>query len=457
MQLTNFEKWKLFTESLSSPDNYITFGFYYLIAAALQRRVWIGPDHMRLYPNLYVILVGEPGMGKGIVIKPVTEILKFHKLKDPRNNRQVSQEDIEKVRAEIIAEEEYKSAQIFEGGTDNKGKPKQIYDKPLLFPVAADATTYEALVKALSQAIRRINYSRYDEKLGRNIMDIYSHSSLCFALEEISSLFRKRTEDLVHLLIQAYDCGDYTYETKTQGKDRVKRCCLNFFGGTTPGFMQSTFDDQLLTEGFSSRTFFIFANKNRKDMFWIPDLRPDQKEAYADIVTHVEKLSTLYGRLEVKQEDWEWLEAWWKIAKDKRANSSLKLNPYYSRKKAHVLKLATAIHFAESTEMVIERKSFQAAIDLLGAEELNMHFALSLDNSNPLANVTRKVLKYLWGNGMRTRKELAAEFWDSLPRRMDDLDEIISHLSSTGKILERREEHPITKAPTVYYEARSDK
>ena len=441
--MTNYDKWRSYTDGLISPDNYIDFGWYYLISASLQRRVWVGPTHAPLFPNIYVILVGEPGLGKGIVIKPVSEILKFHKLQDPGVNPKYAAalSGIEKKQIEIVAKDDYEKAleieNGFEKGKDNRNKS---YEKPLLFPVAADATTYEALIKSMAKSLRRINYM---EKNGddQEVMKIYSHSSLAFCLEEISSLFRKHTEDTVHFLIQAYDAGDYTYDTKTQGKDRVRRCCLNFFGGTTPGFMQSTFNDQLLTEGFSSRTFFIFATTNRKTAVFIPDLTAEQRQHRQDIIDHVEKLSHLYGKCYISPADMQWLEDWWKEAYKNRPNINPKLNPYYARKQIHVLKLATAIHFGESTEMILTRNDFRSAIDTLAAEEVNMHLALGVDNKNPLSIPAKKILAWLKVSGLKSRKEILLEFYDQLPGGPDDLDEILNHLKMANKIKDKTEEN----------------
>lgn len=410
-----------------------------MISAALQRRVWIGPTHAPIYPNLYIILVGEPGVGKGIVIKPIAEILKYHKMPDPSMVKQINNAftAADKAVMEEVMQDDYKLAQEVEVGLGQqatKDKDKRIFEKPLLIPVAADATTYEALVKALSKSIKRCNYKKWDEKLQRDVMAIYTHSSLCFCLEEISSLFRKKTEDVVHLLIQAYDCGDYVYDTKTQGKDRIKSCCLNFFGGTTPGFMQSTFNDQLLTEGYASRTLFIFEAKNRKTKLWMDDLTTEQHQAYLDLVAHVEKLTRLFGRVKISKEDMDWLEDWWKQSQVKRPNTNMRLNPYYARKQLHTIKLATAVHFAESTEMEIKRESFVKAMELLAEAEQKMHYALGLDNANPLSIPARKVLKFIETNGRQTRKNLLVEFWDALPGRDQDLDAIIDYLGATGKI-----------------------
>lgn len=453
--LSNLEKWRELMSGFPSPDNYIDFGFYYMIGAALQRRVWTGPDHSRLYPNTYTILVGEPGVGKGLVIKQIMEILKHHSLPDPHagTNGKLMEKVLtenDKIVMEQIAKDDYNLAQ---GGSASK--EKQHSEKPMLLPVAADATTYEALVRSVSRAIRRINYKEFDSNAGREVMKVYTHSSLCFCLEEISSLFRKRTEDTVHFLLQAYDCGDYTYDTKTQGKDRIKRCCVSLFGGTTPGFMQETFDDQLLTEGFASRTLFIFATKNRKTVMFVPPLTPAQEVFRKELIDHVEKLAYLHGKVEVDPETMQYLEEWWADQEAIRANASMKLNPYYARKNIHVLKLAMALHFADSLEMKIPRATFDKAIQVLSIEEKRMHLALGLDTKNPLAVPAQKICRYLQQVGRKTRKELLAEFWGTLVQGANDLDEILSFLESQGKLVTVPVEHPVTKQTTLYYKVRT--
>lgn len=435
--MTNFEKWRLYTDALISPDNYIDFGFYYMISAALQRRVWVGPEHMPLYPNVYTILVGEPAIGKGLVLKQVSKILRHHKLPTPAELRSLQAPGMSpenKKVLESIVSEDYETAQESEGN-DAKGSIKKSIERPLLIPVAADATTYEALVTALAQAIRRKSVIKFNDQTQRDEIKSYTHSSLCFVLEEVGSLFRKKSEDVVNLLLQAYDCGDYKKDTKTSGKDRVKDCCLNMLGGTTPDFVQETFDDRLLTQGFSSRTFFIFAASNRKTSVWIPDLTEEQKQAYIDLQNHVKKLTNLYGRVIVDRETELWFEDWWKQAQTCRPNTARCLNSYYGRKQIHVLKMAMAKHFAESYDMTLHKHEIQWAIDTLSVEEKKMHHVLGFDNVNPLASPTRKILSYIKVNGAQTRKEILTEFWNALPTPLEDVDNILEHLVSTQQLV----------------------
>lgn len=446
--MTNHEKWLSYTDGLASPQNYIEWGWLYTISASLQRRVWCPPDHRRCYPNMYVTLVGKPGIGKGQVIRSVSDILKLHKLEDVKPTAGGSSE--EQMIVDSMAAADLKAAQDeMMVGKDKASSP----DKPDLIPIAADAVTYEALVQSMGRCIRRINYSEYNAAQGKNVMRIYSHSSLCFCLEEIASLFRKNTESLVNFLIQAYDCGEnYEYQTKTAGRDRIRRLCLNFLGATNPDFMQDTFDDKLLSQGYSSRTFYVFANKNRKSVFFLPELTELQKQHRKEVAEHVVKLTRIYGQVKIDDETWNWLQDWWaeyEARPDKRASKSLKLEAYYARKNIHVMKIAMAMHFGESLDLFIPKATFQRAMDFLATEERTMHLALTLDGKNPLADTSRKMCGYLQQAGKKTFVDLLVEFNGSV--RKTELEEILETLQTTGQVTATQEVDEHTNETKMYY------
>lgn len=447
--MTNFEKWKSITEGLPSPDNFVEWGWYSLIASALQRRVWLGPSHLPCYPNLYTILVAPPGVGKGLVIKQVAEMLKMHKLDLTSYNQDAAKDVQDKEMLAILAEKEVETAQKSE---INGMQSTKVPEKSLLIPVAANATTYEALVGAMASSYRRINYTAFSDKLQRDKMEIYGHSSLAFCLEEIASLFRKRTEDLVNFCLEAYDCGDYEYDTRTRGKDRIRRCCLNIFGGTTPDFMQSTFDDRLLNQGFSSRTHFIFANKNRKNVFWIPSLTKEQLEYKYQLSIHIKSLTKLYGNIKISTETEKFLIEWWDKEQNdttKRSNTSPKLVPYYARKNIHIMKLAIAIHFGESTDMFIGQEVFEQAIEVSRLEEKSMHLALNLDGANPLFKTSKKIEQFLRTSGAKTLHEILTVFYSDVS--VKELEQILFDLVSLDKIGKGAEEDEHTKERKIYY------
>jgi len=391
---------------------------------------------------MYIPLVGKPGVGKGNVIRSVNDILAFHKLGDETGSN-LSAEEQAVMTAVVEADKKLAIEDLNVG---------QNTEKPQLIPIASDAVTYEALVQSMARSYRRINYSEHSEKHGRQIMKIYGHSSLCFCLEEMGSLFRKNTESMVNFLIQAYDCGDkYEYRTKTSGVDRVLRLCLNFFAGTTPDFMQEVFDDRLLSQGFSSRSFFIYASRNRKSQFFIPSLTTEQLAAKDHLIKHVKELTKLYGQIRLDDDTIKFLEDWWvKYENDPsmRASSSTKMEAYYARKNIHVMKVAMALHFGECTEMYIPKERFQEAMEVLHNEEKTMHLALSFSGSNPLSKLSSKVLELLRIQ-KRAYPELLVECYSLGGRK--ELDEVIEYLALTSQIVSESTKDPDTNIETSYW------
>lgn len=440
--MTNYERWRLYTKDLCSPDSYIDFSFTYMIAACLQRRVWLGSENRPIYPNQYVILCGDPGLGKGVVIKEVLKFLSYYKkpsrrmstYKAPeepanysRNGKKVSAVSPEALK---MQEEEVRKVMDENGMNEEEDTPKKKgEDKPLLIPMGAESTTYEALVSAIAKAYSGIVVRKSDGKYGQ-----YLHSSLAFGLEELSSLLRKKVEDVSQLLIVAYDCGDYKKATKTQGTDTIKSCCLNFLAGTTPSFMQEVFDEKIIADGFASRTWFIFEYANRSSELYDPELTQDQLIAKFELLQHIKKLTELYGQCTYTPDALEYLTEWWRsFPSTPRANSSLRLKGYYARKKLHVQKLAMAIHFGETTDnMVITLEEAQKAMAMLDKIELKMHYALSFKASNPLAGPSQKILDYLREKDKVTFNELFHEFWNDVQK--NELEVILAAMVSMGKI-----------------------
>ena len=432
--MTNLQKWQFYMKDSTAPDSYIDFGFFYMIAAALQRRVYLGSDEMPLFPNQYIIFVGPPAIGKGLVLLPIAGILKEHKM---RPNFAVDtpkkEGTIDPVAAQALLQEFQAQNPHLEKEINGATNPKRL-DERLMIPIAADATTYEALLRAHSFALRTGHYTNPSSLLKNGM---YSHSSLCFCLEEISSLFRKHTEDTTNYLIKAYDCQNYTYDAKTPGlSDRILSPCLNFLGGTQPAFISKIFKDSLLTEGFASRTWFInevAPRSYRYDMFTFSE---EQKQARRELVAHVGELVKLFGRVTQTPAAYAFMKQYVEtILPDRnlRPNKSPKLEHYYGRKKVHVEKLALAIHFADNLDMTIDISSYQQAVERLNKIELTMADTLNVGGRNPLGGVGEKIIRYLIKEGPMTFSSIWREFVDEANEK--EIVEVISFLIQTGKLL----------------------
>lgn len=406
--MTNLEKWQFYNRDLVSPDSFITWAFYAMISGCLQRRVFTGPERKPLFPNMYTILTGPPGIGKGLVLTEVSKMLRHWKRDEKERDFKHNENTKETT---VVAQD---------------GKEKQ-----LLIPVGPEATTYEALVKIMSRSNRSFFGIKDDGK-----KHLLAHSSIMFNLEEISSLFRKHTEDLVNFLLVAYDCGDYRYETISRGPDRISNCCLNLLGGTTPGFIKSIFGDALIAEGFASRTSFVYELSSRFERFALPEYNQEQIKAHGEILDHIKLLGNLSGKVNFTNEALEFMTYWWENeAKIKKANNSPKLIPYYARKGALTQKLAMAVHFADSVEPIIQLDSCMKALRLTEQNEKKMHFAVTLDDKNKRAKITEDLYLFLQRNGPQTQKDLIITFYADIEEPEQNIPKILSYLMMSGKIV----------------------
>lgn len=458
-EITNYDRWCLYMRDVTSPDIFIEMGFYYLIASALQRRVYLGSEEKPLFLNLYIILTAEPGIGKGLVIKPVNDFLRYHKL---RRMKLKDESKVDLTPEEMAAQLELAQNMLSEfsqvngipvpiSNFDNKNNKvfRKPPEEPLTIPLACESTTYEALVRNHSQSMRSIiPANQRENKLLKN--GIYTHATLCYALEEISSLFRKHTEDVINYLIKAYDCGDYSYDTKTQGRDYIKNMCLNFLGGTTPGFMKAAFNDKLLNEGFASRTLFVFAPKKRFERFDQSTFTIEQLEAKAHLLKHIEVLTTLFGRVSYTPEAHAFMKYYVeKVLPLESLGAPVKLQYYYARKRVHAEKLAAAVHFSNSTEMLIQLPSCHKALEICARLESTMERALEVGGRSPIGYIASKILKFLRLKG----PQLFSEIWLHLSDdgNNSEITEALIMLQETQQILRTKEE------PVKYYVPKNDK
>lgn len=434
--MTNFDKWMSYTDRLPTPDNMIRWAWLYTVSAALQRRVWIGPEDKPLYPAMYIVFVSKPGIGKTLVIDDVEHFLR--KWFFGENQKLIDsyfKEQKHKLTVSVLSDDEKDKATKHE--TQSQDKSSEV-SKPYLFPIASDASTYEALVLAFGRCHRRIEYVKYDSE-GNEGVGRYGHSSLAFILKEFGSLLRKRANDTVTFLLGLYDCpDDYDYETITRGRDRIKKACLNILAATNPSFMQECLDEKLVNEAFVSRIFFIFNSKNRKVVSRIAGLTPEQKQHGIDLENYILKLSTLYGNAWFEESTWEFIHNWWVEQETKpevRASNSPKLDPFRSRMVLHLQKVAMALHFSESTEMLVSLETVKRAIEMINNEMKYMHLALLLESDDPTAKIVKKVTDSLRDTTRMNEVEIYMIVYQALGMvDKKKVEEALEFLSTTKQI-----------------------
>lgn len=335
--MTNYERWQTLTSSLESPQVYLDFSFYFAISAALERRVFFGDGPYALYPNVYMLLIGPAGIGKGTALRAANVLLKKCHRVD-----QAGQPITRPIGRDSVA-------------------------VPLYFKLP-DSVTFEKLIMEFCE--------RYVVKVIKHPSGVgkYSYSAAYFCLEELASLFRReKSEDVARFLLNLYDNEPFEYATKKNGQFLLNNSCLNLLAGTTLDFVRTAERSGMLGEGLFSRMFIIYANEPRRICYDYGTVTPAQETALRELQLHVAKLSELSGRIIETPDVLEYMEAWWQSeAKRLSIYREDKLSDYFSRRKIHVKKITAAIHFSESFDMTIPLETWKKGIDVVRSLEANI-------------------------------------------------------------------------------------
>lgn len=389
--MTNLEHWENFTRDIESPTVFIQWPLYFLIGSALQRRVWIGEEGgLQIFPNIYVIAVGPPGCGKTL---PAALGLKF-------------------------------VSDVHDPDPRNVDPETQIPQR--MFPVAPDSTTLQALTQALAKNVKIFRY-----KDGEN-EKIYASSPMLFLCEEFSVLLRHDTEDVVSFLLQGYDARDYKRATKHCGNDFIKNVCISLYACTTLDFLRRGVATSLISEGFSGRCIFLWAETKRFRKAFI-ELDKDQIESRKIVVKQFEQLSKLYGKVTFSPEAKAAFIQWYEHDfEESKVNRDPQLGHYYERKKVHLYKMSMICHFLEKTSMTIDLEDFQKAQKALAISEIHMHRALASTTRNPLFQYTGDIESMIAKNGVASLRKLRLMFGQHLS--LDEIDSVMTYLESVNKV-----------------------
>ena len=379
--MTNLEAWRLITNEFESPEIFSESAFYWLMSAALQRRVWVQgkpdvngrPPPWCIFPNIYMLLVGPSGIGKGRILREVKDKLSCWNDKGERIS-------------------------LASGKMNATGERAKTF-----CAMSPSSITSAKLIKDVQHSALRSFTFEY-----KGTKKKYPHSSYCILSEELGSLFRNigDTQDLSNFLLEGYDSGEYDKATNVDGHIGIGNICLSMLAGTTPVWLKTHIGPEALSDGVASRCMFIYSSKpNVLKLF--STYTHETALAQEQIRLHVRRLFDLYGEVKFSEEAIKIMTDWYEDPEKARiVNKSPKMVSYYGRHKTHLWKIALAIHFSERTDMVISAADIRNTIEYLKIAEKDMHLALdfgsSLHDTTDLQNDIIETVKFKGKMSMKT-------------------------------------------------------
>lgn len=301
------QQFMFLTEGALSPDIFRRWSAISLVGGALERRVWIKNGPRVAYPNLYVLLVAAPGIGKQ-VIDTVRDLWK----------------------------------EVFEPGM-----------KLRAFHVAPHNMTKASLLDSLAKA-----------KTTRLTPDgpAITYHSLLVAAEEFSVLLP--TYDLEYIGALNYvfnNPSDYT-ETRRTGTVRelsIEHPQLNILGGAQPSYFIATFPEEAWATGFARRLIMVYsAEETIRNIFEEQDIPESLRES---VKTQLGVISQLWGQCKIHPQAQQcFLD--WHMAGGPPVPGHSKLAHYVRSRSHHLLKLSVISAVARTGELVIHHCDMERAL-----------------------------------------------------------------------------------------------
>lgn len=379
-----------YTENSEPPKSYHIWCGLSMLAAAVQRKIYMKWGYDNIYSNLYVVLVGPSGRcRKGTAMNMGKDILKDSGI-----------------------------------------------------PITSESVTCEALIRAMKNATTNFQ----DPDTG----EIKFHCSLTCMSDELSVFLGQNDIKFIATLTDWYDSKDiWRYETKGAGKDEINGVCFNLLGATAADWFQSILPQEAIGGGFTSRIIFV-VEEDKKQTVALPTLTEEEIKMRGALTRDLEKISTLVGQVKFNKDAFAAYDRWYTTEdRNMRAGkfpiADTRFAGYCDRRATHVRKISTLISLSRSDSFIITKADFDRSLSILQAAEMKMHRAFGGLGQAKYSDVTEKVLMFLMSMGVIKRSQLMKRFY----RDMDTMTlEIVEKVLLQMKVVKIT--HNIDENDTTY-------
>lgn len=330
-----------------------------VIAAALERKVWMDRGHYELIPNLYVFIVGKSGLVKkststGIGVKFLREL-----------------------------------------GSVN---------------IMSDRLTAASFIEQLESSGKKFDYKK----------TIRSHSPIFAYASEMKVLLEEVYGSTVGLMTTLYDpLPVWNYKSKKDGDQKIYGPCINILACTTPTWLTQHIPVSEMEGGFASRIVFVVENGPPRRFIAHPKSTDYKREMYIRLLEDLRHIHELIGEVTERKDAYDWYEVWYKkhmTSIVERADDA-RFSGYYARKPDLVIKVATLYSIAESDNLIIDIKHFEKALADLDELEETMLSAFGHQGKNVHAQELHRINQIIQRRGEIKHSTLLSHFCQDMNHR----------------------------------------
>lgn len=279
-----------------------------VIGAVCEQKVWLTTSRP-IYPNIYVFIVGHPGVGK--------------------------------------------SRSIYEG--------RLLYNtihEPKIAPISmTSASMMDKLVRSKRQ------YLQPDPN--GEAMD---YNTMYICADEMGAFISKYDKEMTDNLSTLYDVQLYDQERRTgEIRLKIKKPQINLICGTTPQNLMDTMPETAWGQGFASRVIMVFSDERIKG----DDFAENSAADYTNLEHDLGAISNLSGQFTVTESYRTAVNNWTELGLAPVPNHP-KLLHYNSRRKVHLYRLSMISAIDRGNALVLDVSDFNRAMGWLLEAEHHM-------------------------------------------------------------------------------------
>lgn len=330
------------------PESFQIWSGLSLLGAVLGRKIWtMHGDYFKIYPQVYVCLVGDAGSGKSTA-KGVAKSIFVKSFPDLKFSASIqSREDI----IDIMASDE--CIQTWKDATGNYGDKDKIYEYRPYYIIANELASFLSVDK-----IKMVEF----------LVDVYDENffSTGFKGQRLANPDRKQM---------------------------FENPCVSMLACAVPKWFMGNLKLDLFEGGLGRRLIIVYDEKGK--LVDHPTTPEGGNAALLRAIEHLTEASRVYGRLDRTTEAMSFWKSWYHNPRRRNREDPI-LMQFHETKPIQVLKVATLLAMSERPfTMRIEAVHLEAAVSMLDTLEPRIVQLTSGIGRNELAGVGAQLIDYL--------------------------------------------------------------
>lgn len=369
------------------------------VAATLGKSYYLTRGHFRVYPNLYVMLIGSPGTGKGTCINILQNLL----LESGYRTFAADKSSKEKFLLDFHAgfsfdeEEQLLSDAVGSGTININGLLSSSFNNTDIFAGLTNGVAKEVFIVA----------EEFNDFIGHNNIEFISLLTKLWSYE-----------------------GIYRHRLKNSRSVCIHNPCINILGGNTSASFALAFPPEIIGQGFLARLLPIYGEPTGKRITFPERPSTETRDRLAQRLGGIRENCKGEANVTPGARDLlERINMQWRPIEDSR------FQHYAARRFNQLLKLCLIFSaFSSNPNASITERTVRSANTVLTHTEELMPKAIGEFGKAKNADVTSKIMELLW----QTDRPLTTnELWKLCSQDLNqftDLGQIIANLKHADKI-----------------------